>query len=82
LLAFIECITLPVSNINTLPYFDFIPLCEKETLIRHEKEISKNIYLYLKFKELFGRDEAIKIFMDGNGENYVQGLGCLFITRD
>lgn len=32
-LAFIECITLPVSDINSLPYYDFTPLCEKETHI-------------------------------------------------
>lgn len=68
MLAFIECITLPVSDINTLPYQDFISLPEKEMFIRREKEISKTIWFYLKFKELVGRDEAIKIFMDGNGE--------------
>jgi hypothetical protein len=68
-LAFIECITLPVSDINTLPYNDFIPLPEKETHIRREKDISKTIWLYLKLKELLDRNEAIKIFMDGNGEN-------------
>jgi hypothetical protein len=68
-LAFIECITLPVSDINALPYSDFTPLPEKETYIRREKEISKTIWLYCKLKELLGRSEAIKVFMDGNGEN-------------
>lgn len=68
-LAFIECITLPVSDISTLPYDKFQPLPEKETFIKREKEISKTIWYFNKFKELLGREEAIKIFMDGNGEN-------------
>ena len=68
-LAFIECITLPISDIKAFPYDKFAPLCDKETHIRCEKEISKIIWMYLKFKELLGRDEAIKVFMDGSGES-------------
>ena len=68
-IAFIECITLPISDINRLPYDKFNELPEKETHIRREKEISRTIWMYLKFKEILGRDAAIKIFKDGNGEN-------------
>jgi len=67
-LAFMECITLPVFNLNKLPYIDFIPLPEKENEIRYEKAVSKTVWYYCKFKELLGRDEAVKIFLDGNGE--------------
>jgi len=68
-LAFIECITLPISDIKTLPYIDFTELPEKETEIRREKEISKTIFMYNKFKEILGQEEAIKVFLDGQGES-------------
>ena len=42
-LAFIECITLPISDIKTLPYMDFVELPDRENAIRKEKEISKMI---------------------------------------
>ena len=68
-LAFMECITLPVNDIKTLPYSDFSPLPEKENELRREKEISKTVWFYLKFKELLGKEEALKIFADGKGES-------------
>lgn len=67
-LAFIECITLPVSGMEAVPYSKFVPLGKKEAFIRKEKEISQLIYFYLKFKELVGRKEALTMFCDGRGE--------------
>ena len=67
-LAFIECITLPVSDINILPYKDFTELQDKEIAIRREKDISKTIFVYNKFKEILGQENAVKIFLDGQGE--------------
>jgi|AGTN01.2.fsa_nt_gi hypothetical protein len=68
-LAFMECITLPVFDIKRLPYSDFIPLPDKENELRREKEISRTVWNYLKFKELLSKEEAIKIFIDGKGES-------------
>jgi hypothetical protein len=67
-LAFMECITLPVTDIHTFPYDSFTPLPAMENHIRREKEITKTIYYYLKFKELLGKEEAIRVFLDGRGE--------------
>lgn len=67
-LAFIECISLPVSDIKSLPYIDFAELPDKEIAIRKEKDISRTIFMYNKFKEMLGQEEATKIFMDGQGE--------------
>jgi hypothetical protein len=67
-LVFMECITLPVNDITKLPYSDFIPLPRFESWIRREKEISKTVYLYNKFKELLGPEKAALIFLDGYGE--------------
>ena len=67
-LAFIECITLPVSDMNVFPYSEFMPLDEKELHIRKEKEVSQLVYFYLKFKELVGKTKALEIFCDGKGE--------------
>lgn len=67
-LAFVECITLPVADIGVLPYEDFLALPDKEAWIRKEKDISKTVYIYNKFKESLGWEEAIKIFLDGYGE--------------
>lgn len=67
-LAFVECITLPISNIKSLPYESFTELSDKETSIRREKEISRLIFMYHKFKELLGQEQAVKMFLDGKGE--------------
>lgn len=67
-LAFIECITLPVLGMEAVPYSEFVPLGKKEAFIRREKEISRLIYFYLKFKELVGKQEALTMFCDGRGE--------------
>lgn len=67
-LSFIECITLPISDISDLPYVDFKTLPEKETDIRCEKEISKQIFLYNQFKKLIGQQKAMEMFYDGAGE--------------
>lgn len=67
-LAFMECITLPVDDITELPYSAYKPLPDKEHHIRCEKEILRTVYFYNKFKALLGREEAVKIFFDGNGE--------------
>ena len=67
-LAFIECITLPISDIDALPYTKFTPLEGKELHIRREKEISRLVYFYLKFKELTGKEKALAMLQDGDGE--------------
>lgn len=67
-LAFIECITLPVSDMNVFPYSGFRPLDKKELQIRREKEISQLVHFYLKFRELAGREKALACFYDGQGE--------------
>lgn len=67
-LAFMECITLPVLGMEAVPYSKFVPLGKKEAFIRREKEISKLIRFYLKFKELVGKEEALTMFCDGMGE--------------
>ena len=67
-LAFIECITLPVFDICSLPYSKFKKLANKETDIYREKEISKTIYMYNEFKKLLGQNGAIRMFLDGEGE--------------
>lgn len=67
-LSFIECITLPVSDISDLPYTDFRALPEKETDIRNEKEITKQVFLYNEFKNLIGQQKAVEMFYDGAGE--------------
>lgn len=68
-LAFIECITLPVLGMEAVPYSKFVSLGEKEAFIRREKEISRIVYFYLKFKELVGKEEALNMFRDGRGEH-------------
>ena len=67
-LAFIECITLPIFDIDSVPYSKFMPLDKKELHIRREKEISQLVYFYLKFKELVGSEKALAMFYDGKGE--------------
>ena len=67
-LAFIECITLPISDVNELPYINFRELPDKEIDIRNEKELSQKVFLYNKLKELVGKEEAVKMFLDGTGE--------------
>lgn len=67
-LAFIECITLPVSDINVFPYTEFASLGEKELHIRREKEITQYVYFYLKLKELAGKEKALACMFDGKGE--------------
>lgn len=67
-LAFIECITLPVYDMNHFPYSKFVPLGKKELHIRREKEISQFVHFYLKFKELAGREKALACVSDGKGE--------------
>lgn len=68
-LAFIECITLPVADIAPLPYADFKDLPEKEPQIRSEKEISRLVFFYNRFKELQGKQKALEMFCDGQGES-------------
>jgi len=67
-LCFVECITLPVANINSFPYNSFVALPEKEAWINAEKNISKMIYFFCKLKNIFGFDEALLWFNDGAGE--------------
>lgn len=67
-IAFIECITLPVFDMDVVPYSKFMPLDKKELHIRREKEITQLVYFYLKFKELVGREKALTMFYDGKGE--------------
>lgn len=67
-LAFVECITLPVYDLNIFPYTEFAPLGKKELHIRREKEISQFVYFYLKFKELVGKEKALAYVSDGKGE--------------
>lgn len=67
-LSFIECITLPVSDLSVVPYMAFRPLPKKEAEIRREKEISKLIYFYNEFKKLVGRQKAMEMLFDGAGE--------------
>lgn len=67
-LAFIECITLPVYDIEYLPYTDFASLGKKELHIRREKEITQLVYFYLKFKKLVGKEKALACVSDGKGE--------------
>lgn len=67
-LAFVECITLPVYDMDIFPYTEFAPLGKKELHIRREKEITQYVYFYLKFKELVGREKALACFSDGKGE--------------
>lgn len=67
-LAFIECITLPVFDMEVFPYSKFNPLDKKELHIRREKEITRLVYFYLKFKELAGKDKALNYISDGKGE--------------
>ena len=67
-LCFIECITLPLENINDFPYTSFTPLPEKESWIYAERNISKMVYFFCKLKNIFGFDEALLWFNDGAGE--------------
>ena len=67
-LAFMECITLPVSGMEAVPYSEFVPLGKKEVFIRREKEISRLVHFYLKFKELVSKEKALTMFYDGKGE--------------
>lgn len=69
-LAFIECVTLPVSDIDAhaLPYAAYTALPQKEAEIRAEKEISRMIFWYDTLKELKGKAEAVSRFCDGAGE--------------
>lgn len=67
-LCFIECITLPVHNIETLPYENYISLPEQEVWIRAERDISKTINFYCKLKTMLGANEALLWFKDGSGE--------------
>lgn len=68
-LSFIECITLPVADIVSLPYADFKELPEKEGQIRMEKEISRLVFLYNRFKELQGKQRTLEMLCDGKGES-------------
>jgi hypothetical protein len=67
-LAFMECITLPVYEVIA-PCDSFTPLPAAENHIRREKEISKTVYYYSKFKELLGTKATVGIFLDGYGES-------------
>jgi hypothetical protein len=67
-LCYIECITLPLSNINNFPYDSFIPLSGKENWIKAEKSISKMIYFFCKLRKIFNFDEALLWLNDGAGE--------------
>jgi len=67
-LCFIECITLPLSNINSFPHSSFIALPDKEAWINAKKNISKTISFFCKLKNIFGFDEALLWFNDGAGE--------------
>lgn len=67
-LAFIENITIPITVINEMPFSNFTPLPEKEVWIRNERDVSKQIYQYNKFKELLGKEKAITMFLDSGGE--------------
>ena len=64
-LCFIECVTLPLANVNNFPYSSFIALPEKEAWINAEKSISKIVYFFCKLKDIFGVDEALLWFNDG-----------------
>lgn len=69
-LSFIECVTLPISDISTLPYENFKALPpEKEIDIRSEKEISRLVFFYNQFKMLIGQQKALEMFYDGAGES-------------
>lgn len=68
ILSFIECITLPVSDLSVVPYTAFQRLPKKEAEIRREKEVSKLIYFYNQFKELVGQQKAMEMLFDGAGE--------------
>ena len=67
-LCFIECITLPIANINNFPYSSFTALPEKEAWIYAEKSISKTIHFFCKLRELIGFENALLWFNDGAGE--------------
>ena len=66
-LAFVECITLPLAEI-TLPCTVFSPLPDKEGAIRCERDASAMVRQYLRFKSLLGKEEAVRQFLDGDGE--------------
>lgn len=66
-LDFVECITLPLAEI-TLPCTVFSPLPDKEGAIRCERDASAMVRQYLRFKSLLGKEEAVRQFLDGDGE--------------
>jgi hypothetical protein len=53
---------------GALPLTVFKPLPEKESWIRNEKNVSKLVYFYTRFKELLGSEKAKDMFLDGAGE--------------
>jgi hypothetical protein len=67
-LIFLECITLPLNNINCFPYDLFISLPEKESWIKAERNISRIVYFFCKLRKIINLDEALLWFNDGAGE--------------
>jgi len=68
-LLFIECITIPIEKIESLPFNNFPPLNDNdENWIREERRISLIIHWYNYIKNTSGIDEALKHFRYGAGE--------------
>jgi len=68
-LLFIECITIPIEKIESLPFDNFLPLKEiDENWIREERRISTMIHWYNFTKNVFGIEKALEHFRIGAGE--------------
>lgn len=60
--------TLPLKKVEQLPFNNFIPLPEKEPIMRQEYAITRTVDYYARLKNIIGKQEALNWFKDGKGE--------------
>jgi len=67
-LADLDGYTLPLKKVDQLPFNDYIPLPERESIMRQEYAITRTVDYYARLKEIIGKQEALNWFKDGKGE--------------
>ena len=68
ILSNLDSYTLPLKKIDFLPCNSYIPLPERESIMRQEYAVTRTVDYYIRLKEIIGKQDALNWFKDGNGE--------------
>ncbi len=80
-LACMDGYTIPLKHVDQLPFHDYTPLPNRESIMREEYRVYAMVRDYVRLAGMLGKQEALDWFKDGTGEKAGVPAWMPYFTR-